>query len=225
MSRRIKTDMPGPDWRVPFEQARERGWEAIFAPALGLPLRLVAELGFGRGEFLMHLAREAPDRAHVGVEISSKRVLRVARRLARTELGNVRLVDAAAEGALRELFRPGSLEAVWINFSDPWPKKRHQRRRLVQPELVAAIADRLAPGGTLHVATDDADYADHIDAVLRGEPRLENAFHPAAWLPEVPGRKPTAYELEWRAEGRALCFWDYRKCPGGQGRAQRTVPV
>jgi len=213
VSRRIKLDLPGPDWRVSLDDARAKGLEALFAPDLAAPLRLVLEIGFGRGEFLVELARSAPAVAHLGVEISWKRVLRLARRLARSELRNIRLLNAPGELVVAELLAPASLEAAWINFSDPWPKRRHQRRRLIQPPLVAALADRLAPGGVLHVATDERAYAEHIDAVLGAEPRLENAYAPERWLREVPGRTPTAYEREWRAEGRALHFWAYRRAP------------
>lgn len=217
MSRRLKYDIPGPDRRVAIEDVRAKGWEALF-PDLPRPLRMVLEIGFGRGEFLTDLAARAPQVAHVGVEVSWKRVLKMARRLARSELANVRLVHGTGQQVVAEAIPPGSLDAVWINFSDPWPKKRHHHRRLVQPALVAALAERLRPGGVLHVATDDPGYAAHIDAVLAAEPRLENAFAPARWLPEVPGRTPTAYERAWRAEGRPLHFWAYRR------RATRSGP-
>jgi tRNA (guanine-N7-)-methyltransferase len=214
MSRRLKLDIPGPDLRVSFDDVEAKGWPALFAgdvDAAGTRLPLVLEIGFGRGEFLIALAREAPGVAHVGVELSAKRVHKQARRLAKEPVRNIRLVLGRGEDALARLFAPGSLDAVWINFSDPWPKKRHHRRRLVQPALVAAIAERLAPGGVLHVATDDVPYAEHIDATLAAEPRLENAFAPARWVAEVPGRMHTAYEREWRAEGRPLHFWAYRR--------------
>ena len=211
MTRKLKYDIPGPDRRVSPDEVREKGWEAIFAPDLRAPLRLVVEIGFGRGEFLQHLAREEPGTAHVGVEVSFKRVLKMARRLARSELGNVRLVEATGEEVVRDLLAPESVAAFWVNFPDPWPKKRHHRRRLLQPAFVARLADRLVPGGELHVATDHVEYAEAIDAVLSGEPLLENALAPERWLRDVPGRLPTAYELEWRAEGRALHFWSYRR--------------
>jgi len=214
MSRRLRYDIPGPERRVSIDDVRAKGWEAIFAPDLAPPLRMVLEIGFGRGEFLVDLAARAPERAHVGVERSWKRVLKLARRLARSELANVRLVHGSGEEVVREVVAPASLEAVWINFSDPWPKKRHHRRRLIQPPLVAALAERLVPGGLLHVATDDRAYAEHVDAVLAAEPRLENAYEPLPWLPEVPGRTPTAYERAWRAEGRPLHFWAYRPRTG-----------
>ena len=211
MPRRLNLDIPGPDRRVLPGDVLAKGWPELFAPELAAPLRMVLEIGFGRGEFQLALAAAAPGVAHVGVEISRKRVLKQARRLAKSEITNVRLIHGTGEQAVAELFGPASLEAVWINFSDPWPKKRHHRRRLVQAPLVAAIADRLVPLGLLHVATDDVPYAEHIDAVLAAEPRLENAFAPARWLPEVEGRMPTAYELEWRAEGRPLHFFAYRR--------------
>lgn len=209
MSRRIKLDIPGPDYRVAPDDVKAKGWPALFAMSADAPL--VLEIGFGRGEFLIELARAAPAVAHVGVELSAKRVHKQARRLAKDALRNIRLVHGRGEEAIADLFASDALQAVWINFSDPWPKARHHRRRLVQAPLVAAIADRLAAGGTLHIATDDIPYAEHIDAVLSAEPKLENTFAPARWLAEVPGRTPTAYELEWRAEGRPLHFWSYRK--------------
>ena len=211
MGRRLKTDIPGIDRRVDPGAVREKGWRALFAGDLAEPLPLVLEVGFGRGEFLLDLAARSPGVAHVGIDYSRKRVLKMARRLARAEVANVRLLHATAEQALAELFEPGSLAGAWINFPDPWPKKRHQRRRLLQPAFVRALAQRLVPGGDLHVATDHADYAEQIDAVLAAEPELENAFAPARFLREVPGRLPTAYEIEWRAEGRPLHFWHYRR--------------
>lgn len=211
MARRLKYDIPGPDRRVSPDEVREKGWEAIFGPDAAAPLRLVVEVGFGRGEFLMHLARQEPGTAFVGVEVSFKRVLKMARRLARSEIPNVRLVEATGEEVIRDLLADGSVAAFWINFPDPWPKKRHHRRRLVQPALVSGLARRLAPGGELQVATDHEEYAEAIDAVLASEPLLENALAPERFLRDVPGRLPTAYELEWRAEGRKLHFWTYRR--------------
>jgi tRNA (guanine-N7-)-methyltransferase len=223
MPRRLKYDIPGPDRRVAIEDVRAKGWEALF-PDLPRPLRLVLEIGFGRGEFLADLALRAPEVAHIGVEVSWKRVLKMARRLARSELANVRLVHGTGQQVVADAIAPASLEAVWINFSDPWPKKRHHGRRLVQAPLVAALAERLRSGGVLHVATDDVGYAEHIDAVLAAEPCLANDFAPARWLPEVPGRTPTAYELAWRAEGRPLHFWAYRRVAGGGSGAAVDGP-
>jgi tRNA (guanine-N7-)-methyltransferase len=103
------------------------------------------------------------------------------------------------------------VRAFWVNFSDPWPKKRHHKRRLLQPAFVRELATRLAPGGALEVATDDPSYAEWIDAVLAGEALLENALAPSPHVREMPGRPATAYEQEWRGKGRIPYFWTYRR--------------
>jgi tRNA (guanine-N7-)-methyltransferase len=210
VSRTLKTDMPGPDRRVTLDDVRAKGWAALFAPDVREPLRLVVEIGFGRGEYLRALAAAAPGVAHVGVDLSHRRVLKLARRLAKTEERNIRLLEAGAEEVVRDALADASVETFWINFPDPWPKKRHHRRRLLQPAFVAALARRLVPGGELHAATDHAAYAAQIDAVLAAETRLENALA-APFVSEVPGRLRTAYEEMWRAEGRALHFFRYRR--------------
>lgn len=212
-SRRLDRDIPGPDRRVSPPEVLDKGWEAIFAPDLAPPLRLVVEIGFGRGEFLVDLAERHPETAFVGIEISHKRAHKMARRLARTELANVRLLAESAERAVEELFAPGSVAEFWINFSDPWPKKRHHKRRLIQPAFVADLASRLAPGGALQIATDDPGYAEWIDSVLAGEPRLANANAnaPSPHVRDVPGRMPTSFEEEWRAKGRIPYFWTHRR--------------
>ena len=210
MSRTLKTDIPGPDRRVSLDEAREKGWEALFAPDLAAPLRLVVELGFGRGEFLRGLAEAAPAAAHLGIDRSHRRVLKLARRIARTEERNIRLIDGRAEELVEQALAEASVSACWINFPDPWPKLRHQRRRLVQPGFVATLATRLVPGGELHLATDHAGYAEQMAQVLSAEPLLENALA-SPFVGEVPGRPCTAYEAMWRAEGRPLHFFTYRR--------------
>jgi tRNA (guanine-N7-)-methyltransferase len=210
VSRTLKTDMPGPDLRVSVEDVRAKGWGALFAPDVAAAFPLVVEIGFGRGEYLRSLAAFAPGVAHVGVDLSRRRVFKMARRLAKTEERNIRLVEARAEDVVRDAIEPASVAAFWINFPDPWPKKRHHGRRLIQPRFAAALADRLVPGGVLHAATDHTAYAEQIDEVLSGESRLENAFA-ERWLPEVPGRLQTAYEEMWRAERRTLHFFQYRR--------------
>ena len=210
MSRTLKTDIPGPDRRVRIEEVCEKGWEALFAADLAAPLRLVVELGFGRGEFLRGVAAAAPDVAHVGIDRSYRRVLKLARRIAKTEERNIRLIDARAEELVERALAEASVSACWINFPDPWPKLRHHRRRLLQSDFVALLATRLVPRGALHVATDHVGYAEQIDAVLSAEPWLENAFA-TAFVAEVPGRPCTAYEAMWRSEGRPLHFFTYRR--------------
>ena len=213
MSRRLKTDIPGIDWRVSLADARERGFAKIFAGRLAHPMPLVVEIGFGRGEFLLELARREPEQAFVGIELSYKRALKMARRLARLAIANVAIVEGRAEDVLRDAFEDASVACFWLNFPDPWPKKRHARRRFVQPESLAVLARRLVPGGLLRVATDDPDYAAWIDAHLVAAPDLRNGYAPDRWRPAVLDRPATAYELEWRALGRSFHFFEYERRP------------
>ena len=211
MTRTLKHDIPGLDRRVTIDDVRAKGWGALFAPELAEPLApLVIEIGFGRGEFLRQLAAADLTTPHVGIELSWKRVLKMARRIARGGDPNIRLVCARGEDVLQEVVDDASVATFWINFSDPWPKARHHRRRLLQAPFVRQLAKRLVPGGILHVATDDVPYAQHIDEVLGNEALLGNALA-ERWLPEIAGRPVTAYEAMWRAEGRPLHFFTYRR--------------
>jgi tRNA (guanine-N7-)-methyltransferase len=115
--------------------------------------------------------------------------------------------------AIAEFFRPGELDEVWVNFTDPWPKTRHAHRRLIQSGFVADVARALSEGGILYVATDDVRYAHQIDCVLAGEQALFNRYAPWPYLAEVPGRMSTGYELQWRAVGRPLHFFAYGTTP------------
>ncbi len=205
MARTLKYDIAGTDWRVALDDLADPA--RLFAPGPARPL--VVDIGFGRGEFLLELAEKRPAVAFLGVELSFKRVLKMARRLARTPLANVRLVEARAEEAVARL-PEGSIDAAWVNFPDPWPKKRHHRRRLLQAAFVKRLCRRLAPGGVLNVATDHVEYAEQVAAVLAAEPRLENLYAPEPFRREVDDRPHTAYELEWRAEGRSFHFFRYR---------------
>jgi tRNA (guanine-N7-)-methyltransferase len=211
--RRLRTDIPGPDWRVELAALREPGPDGLFPARLPRPLALVVDVGFGRGELLQALALGAPERAYLGIEYSMKRVLKMARRLAKTGIENVRLVQAGAEAVVAEL-APESVAAFWVNFPDPWPKKRHHRRRLLQPEFVRALALRLAPGGSLEVATDHEEYAEWIHAVLAAEELLVNRQAPRPFRREPPERPATAYELEWRAQGRPAHYFSYARSGG-----------
>jgi tRNA (guanine-N7-)-methyltransferase len=209
MTRALKYDIPGIDWRLDPENIRG-GLSDLFGGGQGY-LGLTVEIGFGRGEFLIEQASNEPNTAFLGIEVSHKRCLKLARKLARTELTNVRLIEMRAERAVSELLPWSSVSQIWINYPDPWPKKRHIGRRLITRAFVRDLALRLAPGAALDVATDHPAYASNIDECLSREPLLENTFAPDPFLREVADRMPTSYELEWRALGRDLHFFKYRR--------------
>ena len=211
MSRTIPREVVGADWRVSPEQIRRSGWASLFDLPVEAPLRLHVDIGFGGGEFLTELALRNPDTAFVGIEISFKRVLKLARRLARSELRNIRLVGIDAAWVVREAFQDDSVSVFWINFPDPWPRRRHQPRRLIEPRFARQLAQKLAFGGSLHVATDHPDYAETIGSVLAGERLLENLSAPAPHRSERPDTLPTTYQRAWDTQGSSCRFFHYRR--------------
>ena len=219
MGRSLKYDIPGPDWRRSTLDVTQGGLVELFGDTLAPTANVVLEIGFGRGEFLLDLAARSPETAFLGVEVSFKRVLKMARKLARDGLTNVRLIEDRAETVVRDVIPDDALAEVWINFSDPWPKARHAGRRLIQPDFIAALTPRVRPGGRVHVATDDVPYAEQIHEVLSTASGLESDHPGVPWLPEVSGRMHTGYEREWRAEGRPLHFFEYKRRSVAAGAA------
>jgi tRNA (guanine-N7-)-methyltransferase len=211
VSRTIRREIAENDPRVWPQEVCRSGWSKLFGLPAADPLRLHVDIGFGNGDFLTELAHRDPGRTVVGVELSFKRVLKVARRLSCSDLRNVRLLGVDAAWAVREAFEDASVETFWINFPDPWPKRRHQRRRFVEPGFIGELSRRLKTGGSLHIATDDPDYAAAIRFALEGERLLENTqaadSHPSDRR-ELP---PTAFEREWAAQRRACFFFQYRR--------------
>jgi tRNA (guanine-N7-)-methyltransferase len=215
MSRTLKLDIPGRDYRVYVDEYKEapsiERWAELFAGDVPDVRDLVVDIGYGRGEFLIDLAKQSPDRGFVGIERMFKRTLKMARRLPRLGVHNVRLIEAEAQNAIPDFFPVNSISSVWINFPDPWPKERHGPRRLVQGPFISDIVDRIVDGGELNLATDDPSYAQQMAEVLAAEPRLGNVYAPEPYHRDSRGRSPTAYELEWKSIGRTCCYFAYRK--------------
>ena len=163
------------------------------------PLHL--EVGFGDGRFTAARAAAGPAADHVGLEVSGTSVLRALRRLRRERLGNVRIVKAPADVALRRLFAPGSLASITVNFPDPWPKERHARHRLLKAPFFRLAATRLRPGGEVRLATDHEPYA----AFALAEAAASGVATPVV-RPAPPEVFETKYALKWRAQGKPLHY-------------------
>ncbi|MDE2775845.1 MAG: tRNA (guanosine(46)-N7)-methyltransferase TrmB [Chloroflexota bacterium] len=171
---------------------------------------LVVEIGFGNGDFLMHLARTQPRRNILGFEISGQSLDKAEAKIERLGLDNARVIHGRAETALAHLLAPESVREFHINYPDPWFKKRHQRRRLIKRDTVDLLTSRLAAGGHLRLATDIIDYAQMAHEILSETRGLSNAFD-APWVHEVEERFRTKYELKGYREGRRGHFFCYAR--------------
>ena len=178
-----------------------RAWFGRAAP-------LVLEIGSGMGESTAALAAAEPDVDHLAVEVFEPGIAALLMRAA--ELTNLVVLRGDAVALLTTRVPEASLAGIRIFFPDPWPKRRHHKRRLVQPAFVALAASRLQPGGTLHMATDWADYADQMRAVADAEPLLSGGeVRRPAWRPV------TKFEARALSEGRAVRDFVYCRPPCG----------
>jgi len=165
---------------------------------------VILEIGSGMGESTAALAAAAPGVDHVAVEVYQPGLAQLLMRIRDLGLTNLRLLRGDAVQLLREHVEPGSLTGIRVYFSDPWPKRRHHKRRLIQPAFVALAASRLRPGGTLHLATDLAHYAEWMRQVCEAEPALRNTTADGGWTPRPEWRPLTKFEQRARVEGREV---------------------
>ena len=166
----------------------------------------VVEVGFGNGDAMLALAEAHPDWDFLGIEVHPPGIGRLLNGLSARGLEHVRVVRGDAVAVLEGRIPQGSLDRVHVWFPDPWPKKRHHKRRLVQPDFVTLIARALRPGGCVHLATDWEDYAIQMLEVLEAEPRLTNAAGPGRFS-DSPGERPvTRFEQRGRRLGHPV--WD-----------------
>lgn len=188
-----------PRWVLPF-----RDEPIDLAAAFGRRAPVVLEIGFGMGDATAAIARARPDTDFLGVEVHPPGVGALLQRIEAQGLTNLRIVQHDAVEVLEHMLAPESLAGVHVFFPDPWHKKRHHKRRLIQPPLAALLASRLAPGAYLHCATDWQPYAEQMLAVLGAEPRLANT---AAGYAERPAyRPPTKFERRGVKLGHGV--WD-----------------
>jgi tRNA (guanine-N7-)-methyltransferase len=172
--------------------------------AFGRHAPLVVEIGFGMGQATAQIAAARPQDNFLGIEVHEPGVGALLQRIDEAQLTNLRLVQHDAVEVMRDMIAPSSLAAVHVFFPDPWPKKRHWKRRLIQPPFVALLASRLAHGGTLHCATDWQPYAEQMLEVLSAEPSLENTADGFAPRPDY--RPLTKFENRGLALGHGV--WD-----------------
>ncbi|MBK1645542.1 tRNA (guanosine(46)-N7)-methyltransferase TrmB [Thiocapsa imhoffii] len=156
---------------------------------------VVLEIGFGNGESLATMAAQDPERNWLGIEVHGPGVGHLLLELERRELSNVRVIRHDAIEVLSQGIAPASLAGVQLFFPDPWPKRRHQKRRILNPESIELIARALRPGGLFHAATDWEPYAEQMLALLsQSSEFFSNPAGPGCFSPRPPSRPPTRFE-------------------------------
>jgi tRNA (guanine-N7-)-methyltransferase len=175
-----------------------------FARVFGRAAPRILEIGCGMGETTARIAQAMPGVDFVGIEVHAPGVGSLLKQIEESALSNLRLIQHDAVEVVATMIPPSSLAGVHVFFPDPWPKKRHHKRRLLQRAFVHELALRLAPGGYLHVATDWEEYAQQILDTLAAEPLLENAA--AGFAPRPAYRPLTKFEARGMKLGHGV--WD-----------------
>lgn len=197
-------DAHAADWVVPDEAVDRPGfdWDELF----GRAAPRVVEIGSGVGEATAALAAARPEVDVVALEVWRPGVAATLGELAAAGAHNVRLLSVDAVWCLEHLFTAGSVAELWTFFPDPWPKKRHHKRRLVTEEFAALVGARLVPGGSWRLATDWAEYAEQMSAVLDAEPTLDGGV-----VPRWQDRPVTKFERKGVTAGRAITDLRYQR--------------
>ncbi len=177
-----------------------------FDAAFGRRAPRILEIGFGNGEALLHSALRDPARDHIGIEVHAPGVGRLLNALTAAGVDNVRVYRHDAVEVLENEISDAGLEEIRIYFPDPWHKKRHHKRRLLNPGFAALLARKLATGGRLHLATDWQDYAGQMWDVLDATPGLANLAGPRGHIPRPDWRPQTHFETRGQKLGHGV--WD-----------------
>lgn len=189
----------GPQYLVPYVP------QPLDAVGLfGRSAPLIVEIGFGMGHATAQIAAARRDTDFLGIEVHTPGVGALLKRIGEEGLSNLRIVQHDAVEVLEHMIAPDSLAGVHVFFPDPWHKKKHNKRRLIQPPFVALLASRLKPGGILHCATDWQPYAEQMLEVLGGEPRLRNTAQ--GYAPRPDYRPLTKFENRGIRLGHGV--WD-----------------
>ncbi|MEC7921955.1 MAG: tRNA (guanosine(46)-N7)-methyltransferase TrmB [Planctomycetota bacterium] len=186
-------------------------WEEVFEQTR--PLRI--EVGVGNSPFLIEVAGKEPDYNYLGLEYSHKRVMKFLKKVEVAGFKNIRMLHLNSDLLFSDYIAPAGIEHLFVNFPDPWPKRRHGKKRFIAGERLAAAAKLLAPGGGFSLRTDARDYALEARENLEANEDLENRFPGSEWAPEPLYPFETPYEIKFKAQGLRIYYFEYRKRQAG----------
>jgi tRNA (guanine-N7-)-methyltransferase len=173
------------------------------------PLKL--EIGFGMGSFLIEMAAQEPQTNFIGMDFYHKGIRKLMTRMNKLQLENIRVAYGDVRDRIPSLFKDGELDTVYINFPDPWPKKRHTKRRLIKPDFVKLIGQKLAPEGRILLATDFETYAMEMLEHFNAEPMFQNQDPASGFLENRDGFPKTKYEKNFINAGHKIYYLEYSR--------------
>ena len=179
-------------------------WSELF----GNSNPIAFEIGCGIGDFVVNMATKHPEWNFIALDFYNKGCLKSCRRAERAGLSNVRIVRDEARTFMRRCLQPGSLQAVYINCPDPWPKRCQRERRLVGDQFVEFLREYLKPGGVFTFSTDFDDYGIDVANLMARQEGYRNLL-PEPWLHDLEGYPRTKYMLKFMAEGKQIYFVQY----------------
>ena len=203
-----------------------------WAVEFGRSAPLALEIGCGTGHFILELAGQQPGTNFLAIDIYNKGCLKTCSKLDAAQVGNVRVLRIEARELLLTHIRPDSLQAIYINCPDPWPKKRHRQRRLVNRDFLELVLRRLRPDGDFYFSSDQRDYAQQVAALLADIPALRNRLG-APFVNTLPGYPLSKYMRRFLAQGLPVHFIHHRRDPAAAlpdfqppdlGRGYRSRP-
>jgi tRNA (guanine-N7-)-methyltransferase len=184
-----------PDWQTQFGN--------------DFPLKL--EVGFGMGSFLIEMSAQEPKSNFIGMDFYHKGIRKLMTRLKKLQLENIRMAYGDVRSKIPLLFKDGELQTVYINFPDPWPKKRHIKRRLIKPDFVKLIAQKMTFEGQIHLATDSEPYAIEILEYFNSEPLFQNQDPESGFLNSRVDFPKTKYEKNFINAGHKIYYLEYSR--------------
>jgi tRNA (guanine-N7-)-methyltransferase len=197
-----------PRWGIPFS-TQTLALDDIF----DRDSRRVLDIGFGDGEALLTAAARYPDIDYLGIEVHEPGIGHLLKLIERAGLTNIRICDRDAVDVIEQMLPDASFDAVKLLFPDPWPKKRHHKRRIVQQGFVAEIARILKPDGIFHITTDWANYAEHIRLVMESAESFTEVDAESLQNEALAFRAPTKFERRGRRLGHEVVDLFYRRAP------------
>lgn len=202
-----------PKWGMDIDGQRILDLAELF----GTERAVVLEIGFGMGEATAQMAADDPDTGILAVDVHTPGQGNLLGLAERNGLTNVRVANGDAVILLREMLPPASLDGLRVYFPDPWPKARHYKRRIIQPDFLDLAAPRLKPGAVLHCATDWEPYAEQMLDVLTAHPAFENTQADGGYAPRPAFRPLTRFEGQGLDKGHVVHDLLFRRTPGPQG--------